>query len=604
MLRRPRLAWTLVFVAVLAVYFPALRGGFVWNDADYVTRPELRSLAGLGRIWFQPGATEQYYPVLHTAFWIEHRFWGDAPLGYHLLNALLHALAACLFVLVLQRLWSGGPGAGAAWATPAAWLAGLIFALHPVCVESVAWISEQKNTLSLVFYLSAALVYLDFNPVWGEEGAPASRPRSWSRYFVALLLFLLALLSKSVTATLPAALLVVLWWRRGRLSWKRDVGPLLPWFVLAAAAGLFTAWVEKTLIGAQGAEFVLGPVQRGLVAGRVIWFYLGKLVWPAPLIFIYPRWHVDPAAAGQYLFPLGVLGGLAVLWGLRRRARGPLAAALLFIGSLFPILGFFNIYAFIFSFVADHFQYLACLGVIALAASSWRWSPSAPIVARILATAVLATLAVLTWRQCRQYRDVVTFYQTIVARNPDSWLARNNLGDELLARGHPQEAAAQFSEAARLRPGDARMQCNLGVALMDQGKLAEAVVHYQAALRIDPDDVEAHSNLGNVLAQTGRIPEAIQQYDAALRINPDYADAQYNLANVLAHSGRLPEALGHFEAALRLRPRSVDVLNNLGNAYLRLGRLPEAISRYEQALQIDPQDANVRRNLAIAQRDR
>ncbi|HUL55182.1 MAG TPA: hypothetical protein VLT83_17395, partial [Opitutaceae bacterium] len=228
--------WALIFGVTLLAYLPALRGGLIWDDEGHVTRAELQSFDGLRRIWFELGATQQYYPVLHTAFWLEHRLWGDSPLGYHLLNVLLHATAACLVVAMVRRLFDDEPSAvarpGRSELAGAAGLAGLIFALHPVCVESVAWISEQKNTLSAAFCLGAALAYLGFD-----------RDRRPSRYWVALGLFGLALLSKTVTATLPAALLVVIWWTRGRLSWARDVRPLLPWLALGGTAGLFSAWV-------------------------------------------------------------------------------------------------------------------------------------------------------------------------------------------------------------------------------------------------------------------------------------------------------------------------------------------------------------------------
>ena len=249
----------LIFGATFLAYLPAVHGGFLWDDEGHVTKPELQSFHGLVRIWGEVGATQQYYPLLHSAFWVEHRLWGDSLVGYHLMNLLLHAGAACLVVAIMRRL-----------ALPGAGLAGLLFALHPVCVESVAWISEQKNTLSAVFYLGAMLAYLHFD-----------RDRRRSHYYLALGLFLLALLSKTVTATLPAALLVIFWWQRARLDWRRDVLPLAPWLLLGACGGLFSAWMERTIIGAGGAEFALTPVQRGLVAGRAICFYLGKLAWPA-----------------------------------------------------------------------------------------------------------------------------------------------------------------------------------------------------------------------------------------------------------------------------------------------------------------------------------
>ena len=333
-----------LLLAVMAAYYPAWHGGMLWDDDGHITRSDLRSAAGLGRIWFDLKATQQYYPVVHSVFWLQHRLWGDDMLGYHLVNIILHGLSAFLIAVILQRL-----------SVPGAWLAAVIFALHPVHVESVAWVTELKNTLSGVLYLSAMLVYLRFD-----------QARKRHLYAGALALFVLALLSKTVTATLPAALLVIFWWRRGRLEWRRDVRPLVPFFVIGAAGGLLTAYVERTLIGAQGAEFQFTIVERCLIAGRAIWFYLGKLFLPINLMFIYPRWQVSQAVWWQYLYPAGVLVLLAALWRMRKRSRAPLAAMLLFCGTLFPVLGFFNVFPFRFSFVADHFQYLASMAVIAL----------------------------------------------------------------------------------------------------------------------------------------------------------------------------------------------------------------------------------------------
>jgi hypothetical protein len=336
---RDAVPWIAIWLSVFLAYWPALRGGLVWDDTFHITAPQLRSFHGLWRVWFQLGATQQYYPLLHSAFWIEHRLWADAVIGYHLANVTQHALAACLVVLIVRRL--GLPGA---------WLAGLIFALHPVCVETVAWISEQKSTLSAVFYLASALTYLRFD-----------RTRRKSDYLWALGLFFLALLSKTVTATLPPVLLVIFWWQRGRLDWRRDVRPLVPWFVIGASAGMFTAWVEKTYIAAHGAIYNLTFGQHLLLTGRIICFYAGKLAWPSNLIFTYPHWQLDPTAWRQYLYPLAVAVVSLGLWRLARRYRGPLAGFLIFSGTLFPVLGFLNVYPFRFSYVADHFQYLASL---------------------------------------------------------------------------------------------------------------------------------------------------------------------------------------------------------------------------------------------------
>jgi len=522
-------------IAVFLAYQPAWQGGLIWDDDAHVTNPELRSWHGLYRIWFDLGATQQYYPLLHSVFWIEHKLWGDAPLGYHLVNIFLHAMAALMAAAVLRRL-----------KVPGAYLAAAIFALHPVQVESVAWITELKNTLSAVFYLSAALLYLRFD-----------QERKKPFYAGALALFVLGLLSKTVTATLPAALLVVFWWQREKLSWRRDVLPLVPFFVLGAAAGLFTAWVERKLIGAEGAAFDLTFVDRFLISGRVIWFYLGKLFWPANLIFIYPRWNIDQALWWQYLFPAGALLLAAVLWVLRRRWRGPLAGLLFFVGTLFPVLGFFNVFPFIYSFVADHFQYLASLGVIALVSAGIalllkRCAFWPRIGGCILCLALLSSLAILTWRQSRMYVDIEMLYQTTIENNPNCWMAYNNLGLLLNNKGQTQEAIEYYQQALRLKPDYIEAHNNLGTALADAGRQQEAIEHYRQALRLNPDYIEAHNNLGAALADAGRLQEAIEQYQQALRLKPGYAYLYFNMAMIYARMKQSSEAIAAARKALEL----------------------------------------------------
>jgi protein O-mannosyl-transferase len=575
-------AVALMFGALLVAYWPALHGGFLWDDDAHVTQPALRSLHGLWRIWFDVGATQQYYPLLHSAFWMEHRLWGDAVFGYHLANLLLHAGAACLVVMIVRRL-----------DLPGAWLAGFVFALHPVCVEAVAWISEQKSTLSAVFYLAAALTYLHFD-----------RTRRTSQYFIAFGLFVAAMLSKTVTATLPAALLVVFWWKRGRLEWKRDVLPLLPWFVLGAAGGLFTAFVERKFVGAEGADYALTLGERCLLAGRVIWFYLGKLVWPANLTFIYSHWKIASAQWWQYLFPLGVLAAAAVLWLVSKPRRGALAGFLFFVGSLFPVLGFFNVYPFVYAYVADHFQYLASLGIIVPVATGLTMA-AGRIQARAVWGLLLVTLGVLTWRQSGMYRDAVTLYQETLVRNPDCWMAHNNLGTELaLIPGRSPEAIAHFEAALRIKPDSARAHYDLGLNLAkSSGRMTDAIPHYVEALRISPDFPEAHNNLGIALAQIpGRIPEAISHFEAALRIKPEYQEARNNLGAVLSKiPGRASEAMSMYEDVLRANPDNAEAHNNLGSALSNIpGRMSDAIVQFEKALRIDPNYAQAHNNLGSA----
>lgn len=575
--RRALLVLLGLLVATLAAYQPAWRGSMLWDDDRHITREDLRTIDGLRRIWFEVGATQQYYPLVHTAFWVQQHLWGEDTLGYHLVNIALHAVSAFLLGLVLSRLGVSG-----------AWLAAAIFALHPVHVESVAWIAELKNTLSGVFYLGAGLAYLHYD-----------ERRSERFYGTALALFVLALLSKTVTATLPAALLVVFWWRRGRLSWRRDGVPLAPFFVAGAAGGLLTAWVERTLIGARGAEFAFTLVERALIAGRAFWFYLGKLVWPAGLTFIYPRWEVSSEAIGHYAYPLGAGLLVVVLWLLRKRVRGPLAAVLYFGGSLFPALGFFNVYPFRFSFVADHFQYLASMGVIALlAAAASRLARRCRLGQRSAAATwavICAVLALLTWSQSRQYTDAETLYRATLRRNPSCWLAHVNLGILELARDK-NEAEEHFAAALRLKPDLAEAYINLGLPKFSENvELAQA--YFREAVRLRPDSAEAHNNLGCALERVGRLEEALEHFDEALRLRHDYADAYYNRGNTLLKMGRLREAEAQYRQAVKLRPDAAEIRCKLADALRRMDRLGEAIPEYREALRLKPDYAEARFNL-------
>jgi len=603
----------------LVTYRPVWFGGVLWDDAGHLTKSALQPASGLWRIWFDIGATQQYYPIVHSAFWLMHHAWGDATLGYHLANILLHALSAFLLLNILERL-----------RIPGALLAACVFAVHPVQVESVAWMSELKNVLSGVFYFGAVLAYLRFD-----------RSRERIAYAAALGLFVLALLSKSVTATLPAALLVVFWWQRGRLDWRRDVQPLLPFAALGVAAGLTTAWIELTMIGASGAEFALTPIDRVLVAGRAFWFYCGKALWPSNLIFIYPRWQIDAAVLWQYLYPIAAAGLVASLWLLRRRTRAPLAAVLFTGATLFPALGFFNAYPFRYAFVADHFQYLAIVGLITLGSAAlttlagrWRVTAQAPQAALI---AVICTpLALHAWHQSKQYADAETLYRATLDKNPACWLAYNNLGGLKLhgpsrnvteavslfqasiavnpnnteahdnlgsawkLMGRLDDAVAEHREALRLDPARAQAHNNLGVALAALGRDDEAVVEFREAVRLNPDLAEAHNNLGNALDGEGELDAGMNEHETAIQIDPEYAEAYDGYGLDLQERGRFSEAMTQHQTALRLEPDNARAHVNLGNALRSLNRSDEAIAEYGEALRLDANDPAAHDGIALA----
>ena len=585
----------------------------------------LRDFSGLRSMWCQPTVLQQYYPLSGTTFWLDYHLWGFWTLPYHMENVLLHAASAVLFWQLLRRL-----------ETPGAWLAGAVFALHPVMVESAGWITERKNVLSLILYLGALLAYGRFNSFWKEDNG--SRARHRGAYVLALLLCLGALLAKTTAFSLPAVIVLIGWWKRGRVGWRDDVLPTLPMFALAIGFCLMTAHLEKTHVGTEGSEFALTFPERCLIAGRVPWFYIGKLLWPANLCFVYPRWQLDVWSWQQWLYPSAAVGVLAALWLARRWiGRGPVTAAFFFVGALFPLLGFFNAFGMRYSFVWNHWVYLPSLGLIALAAAL---AARAAVVLRApravygVAAGALVALGTLTWRQGHAYQDTETLWRDTIAKNPQCWLGHTNLAEELLRQGRVSEATAesttafrikpdafeaigtlgcallaagkvdeairQFEQVVRLQPGFAQGYINWGVALVRMGKPNDAIRQYQKALRINPDDAGAHYNLGVALENVGRAAEAIDHYEQALRTDPDYVEAHVNLGGAFLRAGKVQEAVGEYQRALRINPDYAEAHSNLGAIFQRMGKLPEAVAQYEQALRSKPDYVEAHYNLGLA----
>ena len=493
----------------LIAYQPALQNGFIWDDDAWLMKNQtLFGWSGVRELWFNPLALQQYYPITGSLFWIEYQLWRFIPIGYHTVNVLLHASNAIFFALVLRKL-----------RLPAPWFAAAIFAVHPVMVESVAWITEIKNTLSTAFFLGSVLTYLRFENLHERE-----TPREWKWFGFSLVLFLCALLSKSVTCTLPVVLAILIWWKRPRLR-PADFIPLIPYFFLAIPPALLTAWLEAHHVGATGPDWTLSGIQRLMLAGRVVCFYFSKLVLPANLAFIYPRWRLEDGSF--FLFSVAVLGALVVFWILRRRiGKGPLAAAAAFLVTLGPILGFVNCYAFQFSYVADHWQYLASLCLISLAAAT-----SGSFTNKITGFAVLGVpilvLGLLTWRQCAIYQNVETLWRDTLVKNPDCWLAHHNLG----------------------------------VVLQTQGFFSEAEAHFRSALQLRPDYYEAENNLGESLLMQHRLTEAEEHIDRSIALNPAYAASRWNRALLYARQRKKEAAYAIVQDGLGQSTVYLDGLN-------------------------------------------
>lgn len=596
-----------LLVMTLLVYARAIfTAGFIWDDPQYIVQnPTLRNLRGLWAIWAHPTSLPQYYPLVHASFWIEYHLWQLHPLGYHLDNALLQAAAAILLWRALGRL--GIPGC---------FLAAAIFAIHPVQVESVAWATERKNVLSAVFYLLALHAYLDY--------LGAARARC---YLLSLIYFVAALLSKSVACSMPAAILLILWWRNGRLGW-RDLRSLIPFFVIGAVMAVATATLELQHVGASGGEWSWSFADRCLIAGRALWFYAEKLLWPAHLTFIYPQWRRMNFSQQPWLiaFPLSFLAMLLGLWLLRRWiGRGPLAAMLFFAGTLLPALGFVNLYPMRYTFVADHFQYFACIGPIVLAAAIVK--RRLPI--RIVGPILLIVLGILAWRQQGIYRDQMTLWRDTVAKNPTSWMAWGNLGDEyaqLYNANHsdadraaarqcyttllrlapdqplahwkwgivmqkeddPTAARREFARAIELEPHFTLAMNSMALLLMQENQPAAAMEYYRRAIELDPGYAEARYNYGIALQQSGDVDGAIAQFSAAAARRPDWADPQIKLANLWRYDRkRVDLAIPCYIAAITDDPNRADLHFALATAWLTVGEIDRARAQCRAALQCD-----------------
>lgn len=575
-----------LLLVTFVAYLPAVRAGFIWDDDAYVTdNSTLESLGGLRRIWFEIGATDQYYPLVFTSFWIERHLWGETPLGYHIVNILLHALSACLLWIILKRL-----------AVPGAALAAAIFVLHPVHVESVAWITERKNVLSGVFYLAAALAYLRFTGLTQPE-TTALRRRSI--YALALSLFIAALLSKTVTASLPAAILLLIWWKQGRLR-LADIRPLFPFFALGLAAGLLTAWIERHHVGTGQIDWQLSLIDRCLIAGRAVCFYLAKLAIPAKLTFIYPRWQIDASNAAQFIYPLLVIAALVTLLLLRRRiGRGPFTAAAFFVCTLFPALGFIDVYPMRFSFVADHFQYLASIGPIVLFAALAAVTIRSNAARVALSAALCITLAALTFRHSRIYHDPTTLWQDTLAKNPECWMAHGNLAAEYARAGRLDDAIAHYREGLRLYPDAPQIEQRLADTLVLAGKPADAINHYRRSLALAPDDAQTLTNLGTTLFSLQRYDEAAEVQRRAIDLAPNAADARHNLAVTLAAAGRSDAAIAELRTALKLDLQLAASHLQLGTLLFAQGQEDAALQHFIEAAKIEPVNFSARYNAAL-----
>lgn len=513
----------LLLIFTLIAHLPCLAGGFVWDDIQYVVHNEnLRDFEGLARIWFQPASSPQYYPVTFTSFWIEFQFCGLDPAIYHCVNLCLHLANTALVYWLLKKLGL----------VRVAWLAALLFGLHPMRVESVAWISERKDVLSGFFALSSLVVWLYALP----------RP-SHGQLVGSLLLFMLALLSKAAVSPLPFVMFLLAYWKAGSIS-RRVIISSIPFFIVAFTAGIAHIFFEgKNMDAAEGmVRFTLS--ERFLIAGRSFWFYVGKTLWPYPLIPIYPRHLPGTGNILQWLPPLSAILFLLVPWLFRQLVGKGLFICLASYAVLIaPALGFLPQGLNRFSFTADHFAYLAGIGLLIplsylLMNLSDRFEAGG-MRGNLPIAAVVLPFAALTFSQSLLYRDSETLFKRNLKHNPESWGVHTALG---------------------------------AIALDQPGEIERALEHFREAVRLEPESAQAHYNLATALETSGNVVEASSEYTRALEIAPNYAEAHNNLAILLARQDRLEEGLKHISEAVRIKPDNRDFRENKNELRRRINQ--------------------------------
>jgi protein O-mannosyl-transferase len=582
--------WGLILVlAVILAYQPIWYAGFIWDDDAHITaNPVIIGPLGLKEIWTTSAA--RICPLVLTTFWVEHTLWGLAPLPYHLVNVFVHAASAVLLWRILRSL-----------TIPGAWLGAALWALHPVQVETVAWITELKNTQSGLFYLLSILFFVR----WLKTKDLDLRAGDHRNYGLSVLFAALAMASKSSTVVLPIILCLCAWWVEGRWQW-RNLARVAPVFLLTAAAAAVSMWTQ----GLEGAHTLVSPrswPERLITAGDAVWFYLGKLAWPHPLIFIYPRWKIDAGPWFAYLPLVALIVVLIVLWRKRASWSRPWFFVLAyFLAALLPVLGLVDHYFLRYSFVGDHFQYLAGMGPLALAGAGLARFPDYTLSGKrwlqsTLCAGLLLVLGILSWQRAWAFESEAALWADTLAKNPNCWMAHNNLGAALAQQGQVDEGIKHLEKALEINPNYAEAHNNLGTAFLGKGQWDDAMFQYQKALAIYSNYAVAHQNLGSVLYHQGRRGEAMVQFQEAVAIDPNYAAAHYNLGYILWQKGQVDDAMAQFQKAVKINPNYVEARTDLGAILAQKGQVDDAIAQFQEVVRLNPNNSAAQENLAKAE---
>ena len=576
----------LLAMVTMALYWPATRQEFVIYDDDLYVTANLHVQRGLtweNLKWaFVTPVCANWHPLTILSHMLDCQMYGLKPWGHHLTSVLLHALNTVLVFLLLRGL------TGAVWRSA---VVAALFAVHPLHVESVAWVAERKDVLSTLFGLLSLLFYVRY----------VQSNRAIGHYLLTLFFLALGLMSKAMLVTWPFGMLLLDYWPLARLKadgFWRLVWEKIPFFALVAVASVVTmvvqqqggilAATENLPLGARGGNALISYCR-----------YLGKMFWPTDLAVFYP--HPGYWPVGEVLLAGGLLVGLSVFFWWQRRYPFLLMGWLWFIGTLVPVIQLVQTGA---HAMADRYTYIPSLGLLILVVwgayeltRSWRYQVMA---LSVVGSAAIVLCITLTRQQIGYWQDSETVFRHALAVTKNNWLAHNNLGYVLDKKGQLNEAIHRYQEAIRLKPDYAEAHYNLGTALGRKGQIDEAISQLQEAIRLKPNYAEAHYNLGTALGRKGQIDEAISQLQEAIRLKPDLAAAHNNLGTALDGKGQIDEAISQFQEAIRLEPDNAIIHNNLGDALDRKGQIAEAISQFQEAIRLKPDYVDAHYNLGVA----
>jgi Tfp pilus assembly protein PilF len=604
-MRREYLICLLLVLATVIVYWQVRNHEFIsLDDSEYVTenRHVQNGLTLNGVIWaFTATHVANWHPLTWLSHMMDCQLYGLNPKGHHFTNVFLHLLNTLLLFSILQRM------------TGALWRSGLVaalFALHPLHVESVAWVAERKDVLSTLFWLLTMWGY-----IWYVE-----RPRL-TRYLLTLLAFALGLMIKPMLVTLPCVLLLLDYWPLKRFQLSQSGGdtpattgtfqeqraPFLrlllektPFFALTATSSMVTFLVQRS--GGAVSAFDVYPVKIRIANTLVSYVsYIGHMVWPRGLAVFYP--HPGMSLPGWHAVGASLLLACISIAVIRAARRHPYLAVgwFWYLGTLVPVIGLVQVGA---QAMADRYTYVPLIGLFVMIAWSipdfFTGNHYRKIVLSMAVGTVLLALTVCSWLQVQHWKNNLTLFKHALKVTAKNYVAHDSLGNALTQQGKVEEAIDHYNQALKIKPNSAKFHNNLGVALFEQRRVKEAMSHYAVALRLDADYAETYNNFGVAWFTVGKFDKAIAQYREALRLDPNFAKAHNNLGNVLVEKGRFDEAIIHYSKALALKALYPEAHNNLGVALAQEGKLTEAIVQFKEALRIKPDYAQANANLDLA----